>query len=81
MIFSTLTWYKELRAQPVKKTLSMDDFKDGTFRITEPGRYQLTEDIVFAPNAHLTDSTARFWQVHLDLSLASASCVLHGLNI
>ncbi|GMH93165.1 hypothetical protein TrVE_jg8497 [Triparma verrucosa] len=26
-----------------------DDFKDGTVRITEPGLYVLTEDIVFDP--------------------------------
>ena len=34
-------WYKALRALPVTKTLTQADFASGTFRITEPGRYQL----------------------------------------
>ena len=31
--------------------LSQSDFVNGTYRITEPGLYKLTEDISFAPNA------------------------------
>lgn len=31
------------------KPLSQDDFSQGTYRIIEPGRYKLTEDIEFCP--------------------------------
>ena len=54
-------WYKALRALPVTRTLTQADFAEGTFRITQPGRYQLAEDIAFAPNADLADSKSRFW--------------------
>ena len=36
--------------------LSQNDFKYGTYRITKPGYYKLTENISFAPNANISQS-------------------------
>jgi len=47
--YETLRWYQHLKASPVTVLLSQIDFDAGTYRITSPGRYVLSEDIVFAP--------------------------------
>ena len=49
------TYYKLYKSSlippPTKRyKLSQDDFTTGTYRIIQPGYYQLTEDIVFHPN-------------------------------
>ena len=57
---ANLQWYTRLKEMEVTKVLGGADFKKGTYRIKKGGRYQLAEDIVFAPNAELTDKNARF---------------------
>ena len=59
--YAAAGWYTRLMASPVTKRLSNVDFSTGTFRITKPGRYQLAEDIYFAPNANLKDPKAKYW--------------------
>ena len=43
---------------PISTELSQNDFKNGTYRITKPGYYKLTENISFAPNANITQNTS-----------------------
>ena len=43
---------------PKVTELSQDDFKHGTYRITKPGYYKLTENISFAPNANISQNTS-----------------------
>ncbi|CEM09923.1 unnamed protein product [Vitrella brassicaformis CCMP3155] len=42
-------WAAKYQRLPVKKTLRQRDFDKGTYRIREPGRYRLGEDITFNP--------------------------------
>lgn len=47
----TTAAYKERDLRSATKVkLSASDFKRGTYRITKPGKYSLTEDIEFEPN-------------------------------
>ena len=43
---------------PKVTELSQNDFKYGTYRITKPGYYLLTENISFAPNANISQNTS-----------------------
>lgn len=48
--YETLAWYQELKASPARTvTLLQADFANGTYRISEPGRYVLAEDVDFGP--------------------------------
>jgi len=44
-------WAPELLGQTSKTFLDRSHFAAGTYRITEPGYYQLTENIIFEPNS------------------------------
>ena len=43
---------------PKVTELSQKDFQHGTYRITKPGYYKLTENISFAPNANISQNTS-----------------------
>ena len=51
-----LNFFKNYSPKVTK--LSQDDFKHGTYRITKPGYYLLTENISFAPNANISQNTS-----------------------
>ena len=61
--FGVTDWYRALKASPVTRTLTQQDFDAGTLRITKAGRYQLLEDIYFSPNSKERDSKHRYWPV------------------
>jgi hypothetical protein len=60
-VFVALThgWQIDLKfASKPWVDLNQSSFVDGTYRITKPGRYRLTEDIWFGPHPENSESLA-----------------------